>query len=63
MICVDIIENFPQEDAKKALKKDRTPINDRPMFISECDPDRQTRKVGLRFSTGLEKNKLFVKGK
>jgi len=44
------------------MRFDRTPINQRPMFISECDPDKQSRKTGLRFNTGLEKNKLFVKG-
>lgn len=51
-----------QESVPKALKMDRTPINQRPMFISECDPDKQSRKVGLRFNKGEEKNKLFVKG-
>lgn len=47
----------------EALKKDREPVNNRPMFVSKCDPDKQTRATGLRFPTELEKNKLFVKGK
>lgn len=47
----------------EALKKDRAPVNNRPMFVSKCDPDKKTRTTGLRFPTKLEKNKLFVKGK
>lgn len=47
----------------EALKKDRELVNNRPMFVSKCDPDKQTRTSGLRFTTKLEKNKLFVKGK
>ncbi|XKL64324.1 hypothetical protein PGB90_004410 [Kerria lacca] len=51
-----------KKEARESLKLDRTPINQRPIFISECDPDKQSRKTGLRFNTGIEKNKLFVKG-
>lgn len=47
----------------EALKKDRELVNNRPMFVSKCDPDKKTRTSGLRFTTELEKNKLFVKGK
>lgn len=47
----------------EALKKDRECVNNRPMFVSKCEPDKQSRASGLRFTTGLEKNKLFVKGK
>lgn len=46
----------------EALKKDRECVNNRPMFVSKCEPDKQSRASGLRFTTGLEKNKLFVKG-
>lgn len=46
----------------EALKKDREHVNNRPMFVSKCEPDKQTRTSGLRFTTELEKNKLFVKG-
>lgn len=49
--------------AIEALKKDRELVNNRPMFVSKCEPDKQTRASGLRFATNLEKNKLFVKGK
>lgn len=47
----------------EALKKDRECVNNRPMFVSKCEPDKQSRASGLRFTTELEKNKLFVKGK
>jgi len=47
----------------EALKKDREPVNNRPMFVSKCQPDKQSRSSGLRFPTELEKNKLFIKGK
>jgi hypothetical protein len=47
----------------EALKKDRELVNNRPMFVSKCEPDKQSRESGLRFPTKLEKNKLFVKGK
>ncbi|XP_050527291.1 squamous cell carcinoma antigen recognized by T-cells 3-like [Daktulosphaira vitifoliae] len=50
------------DTAIQALKKDRTLVNNRPMFISKCEPDKQSRTAGLRFTTRLEKNKLFVKG-
>lgn len=46
----------------EALKKDRVNVNNRPMFVSKCDPDKQTRTTGLRYTTQLEKNKLFIKG-
>ncbi|KAK7595131.1 hypothetical protein V9T40_001564 [Parthenolecanium corni] len=49
-------------EAKAALKLDRTRINERAMFISECNPNKLSRKTGLRFSTNMEKNKLFIKG-
>jgi len=38
-------------------------IDGRPMFVSRCDPDKNSRPPGFKFKTGLEKNKLFVKGK
>ncbi|XP_012257454.2 squamous cell carcinoma antigen recognized by T-cells 3 [Athalia rosae] len=45
-----------------ALKLDRVPINGRPMFVSRCDPDKTTRSTVFKYSCGLEKNKLFIKG-
>ncbi|XP_046385900.1 squamous cell carcinoma antigen recognized by T-cells 3 [Ischnura elegans] len=56
------VEFSSLEEAGKALEMDREILNGRPMFISKCDPDRQTRQVAFRYSTELEKNKLFVKG-
>ncbi|KAE9524706.1 hypothetical protein AGLY_014756 [Aphis glycines] len=50
------------EMVAEALKKDRECVNNRPMFVSKCEPDKQSRSSGLRFTTELEKNKLFVKG-
>ncbi|CAI6352071.1 unnamed protein product [Macrosiphum euphorbiae] len=50
------------EMVAEALKKDRESVNNRPMFVSKCQPDKQSRSSGLRFPTELEKNKLFVKG-
>lgn len=55
--------NVLQEMVAEALKKDRECVNNRPMFVSKCEPDKQSRSSGLRFTTELEKNKLFVKGK
>ena len=45
------------------MKKDREPIEGRPMYVSRCDADKQTRKSAFKYSTSLEKSKLFVKGK
>jgi hypothetical protein len=51
-----------QAEAEAALKRDRECIDVRPVFISRCDSDKDTRQPGFRYSTILEKNKLFVKG-
>ncbi|KAM0734267.1 Squamous cell carcinoma antigen recognized by T-cells 3 [Formica fusca] len=50
------------EAAKEALKLDRTPLKGRPMFISRCDPNKDTRDSGFKFNSTLEKKKLFVRG-
>ncbi|KAG7200446.1 hypothetical protein KM043_016049 [Ampulex compressa] len=47
---------------EEALKLDRTPIRGRPMFVSRCDPNKTTRSSGFKYSSTLEKNKLFIKG-
>ncbi|KAL0271899.1 UNVERIFIED_CONTAM: hypothetical protein PYX00_005061 [Menopon gallinae] len=49
-------------DAANALRKDRTLINTRPMYVSKCDPDKDTRERVFRYSSTMEKNKLFVRG-
>jgi len=51
-----------QAEAEAALKRDREPLDGRPMFISRCDPDKLSRQSGFKYRTTLEKNKLFVKG-
>lgn len=48
------------ESAIKGLDMDRTPLNGRPVFVSPYDPENHTHK--FKFSTGLEKEKLFVSG-
>lgn len=49
-----------REAAVKSLDLDRTLINGRPVFVSPYDPDGQAHK--FRYSTGLEKEKLFIRG-
>lgn len=48
------------EAAVKGLDMDRTPLNGRPVFVSPYDPENHTHK--FKYSTGLEKNKLFISG-
>ncbi|EFN81702.1 squamous cell carcinoma antigen recognized by T-cells 3 [Harpegnathos saltator] len=50
------------EAVEIALKMDRIAIRGRPMFVSRCDPNKNTRRSGFKYSSTLEKNKLFVKG-
>ncbi|XP_074641538.1 spliceosome associated factor 3, U4/U6 recycling protein-like [Tubulanus polymorphus] len=45
---------------ENAFKLDRKMIDGRPMFISPCKEKTQRNKV-FKYSTNLEKNKLFVK--
>lgn len=47
------------ESSAAALKRDNELIRGRPMYISECDPEK--RKT-FKYNLNLEKNKLFVKG-
>ena len=58
--CYVVFSSF--EERNEALKKDREPIDGRPIFVSKCDPDKDTRQHGFKYSTVIEKNKLFVKG-
>jgi hypothetical protein len=51
-----------QAEAEAALKRDRECIDGRPMFISRCDADKSTRQPAFKYSSVLEKSKLFVKG-
>ncbi|CAD6193540.1 unnamed protein product [Caenorhabditis auriculariae] len=47
-----------EQKAIEALDRDRAPLNGRPMFISENNPEK---RVGFKYATGLEKNKLFIR--
>ena len=47
-------------DVSLALKKDRTQVGNRPMFVSRYEPNKAGHK--FKYSTSLEKDKLFVKG-
>lgn len=54
----------PEKDqARKALRLDRTPIDGRPMFVSEnVDKSESIVPKQFKYNTGLEKTKLFIKG-
>lgn len=58
--CYIVFSSF--NEMNEALKKDRVPIDGRPIFVSKCDPDKHTRQHSFKYATSLEKNKLFVKG-
>ena len=45
--------------AAAAMKRDNEPSHGRPVYISECDPEK---KKTFKYTLGIEKNKLFVKG-
>ncbi|XP_077511193.1 RNA-binding protein 4F [Amblyomma americanum] len=44
------------QHVEAALKKDRTPVGGRPVFVSKCNERNQ-----FKFQTAMEKNKLFVR--
>ncbi|XP_012282732.1 squamous cell carcinoma antigen recognized by T-cells 3 [Orussus abietinus] len=50
------------EAVERALQLDRTNVNNRPMFVSRCDPNKSSRGSAFKYRSSLEKNKLFVKG-
>jgi RNA recognition motif-containing protein len=55
-----------KEQAANALKLDRTPIDGRPMFVSK-NRDKNDKTLDFlekqfKYSTNLEKTKLFVSG-
>ncbi|GFQ70924.1 squamous cell carcinoma antigen recognized by T-cells 3 [Trichonephila clavata] len=53
-----------QEHVKLALKKDREPLDGRPVLVSPCEDKRNNPSVQpkFKFATSLERNKLFIKG-
>lgn len=50
------------DEAGEALKKDRYPIDGRPLFVSKCQKDRNQKQPIFKYSNKYEANKLFVKG-
>ncbi|XP_012869897.1 PREDICTED: squamous cell carcinoma antigen recognized by T-cells 3 [Dipodomys ordii] len=55
---------FPDETAAlQALRLDRTSVEGRPMFVSPCvDKSKHPDFKVFRYSTALEKHKLFISG-
>lgn len=54
---------FTTEAGKAAaLKLDRTKLSGRPVYVSVCETDPSLKKSQFKYSTNIEKNKLFVKG-
>ncbi|CAG9862009.1 unnamed protein product [Phyllotreta striolata] len=60
--CFGYIHFSKEEEALTALARDRTPIDGRPVFISELKSDKLETKKEFKYSTNTEENKLFVKG-
>ncbi|XP_063971619.1 squamous cell carcinoma antigen recognized by T-cells 3-like isoform X1 [Lytechinus pictus] len=57
------VEFKDQESAKKALKKDRETINNRPMYVDPSkDKSVATKEQKFLYENKMEKNKLFVTG-
>ncbi|XP_051160742.1 squamous cell carcinoma antigen recognized by T-cells 3-like [Leptopilina boulardi] len=50
------------EAVDEALKLDRIKVKGRPMFISRCNPDKNSRAHAFKYKCSLEKNKLYIKG-
>jgi RNA recognition motif-containing protein len=48
--------------ARHALGRDHELLDGRPIYISECDPEKKKKGHQFKYSTELEKQKLFVKG-
>ncbi|VDK82101.1 unnamed protein product [Litomosoides sigmodontis] len=47
-------------EVREALKMDRTKIDGRPMYVSEYKPHDKKKSAEFRYSTALERNKVFV---
>jgi len=55
------VEFSSAAEADAAKKRDNELLEGRPLYISECDPTRKKGPV-FKYSSGLDKNKLFIKG-
>ncbi|KAJ8962585.1 hypothetical protein NQ318_000978 [Aromia moschata] len=60
--CYGFIQFSKEEEAMSALASDRTPLDGRPVFISEIKPDKSERKPEFKYAVTTETNKLFVRG-
>ncbi|XP_013783856.1 squamous cell carcinoma antigen recognized by T-cells 3-like [Limulus polyphemus] len=57
------LEFASQEAARAALKRDRQPVEGRPVFISKCeDKSMSLNKNKFKFPVQMEKHKLFIRG-
>uniref|UniRef100_A0A1I7VQM3 RRM domain-containing protein n=1 Tax=Loa loa TaxID=7209 RepID=A0A1I7VQM3_LOALO len=54
------IDFLTEQEAREALKMDRTQIDGRPMYVSEYKPHDKGKNTEFRYSTSLERNKVFV---
>ncbi|QQP35469.1 Uncharacterized protein FKW44_023703, partial [Caligus rogercresseyi] len=54
------VEFINSSSVSKALQRDNEILKGRPLYISECNPNKEGRS--FKYSTSLEKNKLFVRG-
>jgi len=54
------VEFEDQKHVAEARKRDNELLEGRPMYVSECDPDK--KGPVFKYQTGMEKKKLFVKG-
>ncbi|KAK9880440.1 hypothetical protein WA026_011687 [Henosepilachna vigintioctopunctata] len=60
--CFGYVQFGLEEEVRTALARDREPLDGRPLFISVCKPDKNERKTVFKYSSGIEENKLFVRG-
>ncbi|KAM3715688.1 Nuclear RNA-binding protein [Dirofilaria immitis] len=54
------VDFLTEAEAREALKMDRTQIDGRPVYVSEYKPHDKGRNAEFRYSTGLERNKIFI---
>lgn len=60
--CYGYVQFAKEEQTLVALAKDRTPIDGRPVFVSELKIEKTERKPVFKYGTTVEENKLFVRG-
>ncbi|KAF2892463.1 hypothetical protein ILUMI_13682 [Ignelater luminosus] len=60
--CYAYVQFSEKDEVDKALKRDREPVDGRPLFISKCLLDQTQRRNAFKYSTSSERNKLFVRG-